>query len=107
MKADIAQMEFVDKTVRAIVTDLEEQTGLEFTTTSLYRIGDAGVHGTLPVRGIDLRMRNESVGGAITALINSRWQYDHKRPGMTCAVLHGEGRNLHIHIQSHPNTREI
>ena len=107
MKIDIGQLEFIDKTARAIVTDLETETGLEFTVTSLYRIGDGGVHGALPVRGVDLRMRNFIIGRSIVALVNSRWRYDPQRINMVCAVLHGEDSHMHIHIQSHPNTLRL
>jgi len=58
MKINIGQLEFIDKTLRHILVELEHQVGVEFIITSLYRIGDNGVHGTLPLRGIDLRSRN-------------------------------------------------
>ena len=82
MKIDIGQLEFIDVNLRRIVDDLEEQTGLEFTITSIYRIGDPGVHGSLPVRGVDLRMRHQIIGQEISFLINTRWQYDPSRPRM-------------------------
>ncbi len=104
MKIDIAQLVFIDKRLRAILLSIELQTGVEFTITSLYRIDDTGVHGTLPLRGTDLRCRNKEVGKEIERLINEKWMYDHKRPNKQCAVLHGAGMNLHLHIQVHPNT---
>ena len=105
MKIDIAQLEFVDRNLRSIIVWLEKQTGLEFTGTSLYRIGDSGVHGQLPVRGCDLRIRNENIGKAIEQEINNAWEYDPNRPDKKCAFLHGSGSNLHLHLQVHPNTR--
>jgi len=107
MKADIGQWEFVDKTLRTIADWLEERTGFEFTMTSTFRIDDKGVHGTLPLRGIDLRCREASLGKNIEALINGEWEYDPRRPGLKCAFLHGEGANLHLHIQVHPNTIKL
>lgn len=104
MKIDIAQLVFIDKRLRAILLSIELQTGVEFTITSLYRIEDTGVHGTLPLRGTDLRCRNKEVGKEIERLINEKWMYDHKRPNKQCAVLHGAGTNLHLHIQVHSNT---
>ena len=104
MKIDIIQLEFIDLTLRQMCVWLEEQTGFEFTDTSLYRIGDPGVHGQLPVRGIDIRMRNKAVGEAVEKLINDNWSYDPRRWKLRCAILHGEGSNLHLHLQSHPNT---
>jgi len=70
MNIDIGQLEFIDLKLRKILRHLEIETGYEFTITSLYRIGDKGVHGTLPLRGADLRMRNQQIGEAIAKLIN-------------------------------------
>ena len=105
MKTDINQLEFVDNTLREILIWLESATGLEYTITSIHRIGDEGVHGTLPVRGIDVRMRNHTIGQAIATFINNNWQYDPERPLLECAILHGTV--LHLHIQAHANTRRL
>jgi len=104
MKSDIAQLKYVDPKLRELVVWLESSTGFEFTETSLYRIGDEGVHGQLPVRGIDLRCRNFEIGSAIERHINRHWLYDAKRENLTCCLLHGKGANLHLHLQVHPNT---
>ena len=105
MKIDTSQLEFIDKKLRNLLAWIERQTGLEPTITSLYRIDDSGVHGALPLRGVDLRCRNRPVGQTLVDIINSRWTYDHKRPEMKCAIIHGVGWNMHIHLQVHPNTR--
>ena len=105
MRIDIAQLAFIAPTLRDILLQTEKATGFEFTITSLYRIGDKGVHGALPLRGTDLRMRLRSAGSDIAAYINNRWQYDSERPAMRCAVLHGMGANLHLHVQVHPRSR--
>ena len=107
MNIDINQLEFIDRKLRDVLLFVEKETGIEFSITSLYRIGDTGVHGTLPVRGTDLRMRNLKIGHEIEALVNSNWQYDLTRPDTKCALLHGEGSNLHIHLQVHPNTEKV
>ena len=104
MRIDIRQLEFIDKRLRNLVVWLEKETGLEFTITSLYRIDDSGVHGTLPLRGIDLRMRDEATGGMIESLVNCYWIYDPARIGKKCCFLHGKGSNLHLHLQVHKNT---
>lgn len=104
MRIDISQLEFIDKNLRVMLLWLEDTTGLEYTITSLYRIGDSGVHGTLPLRGIDLRCRNAETGKVIERLINESWIYDPARPDISCAILHGEGYNLHLHLQVHPDT---
>ena len=105
MKADIGQFEFFDPKLRMIGVWIEQETGVEFTATSFYRIGDDGCHGQLPLRAKDLRCRLKALGEVIADHINEHWQYDPSRPGLKCAVLHGEGSNSHIHIQVHPNTK--
>jgi hypothetical protein len=105
MRVKIAQLQFIHKKLRKIIAFLEA-TGLEFTITSLYRPNDPGVHGTIPLRAIDLRMRDKSIGKVIEKKINETWEYDYIRPDKQCAVLHGKGSNLHLHIQAHNNTKE-
>lgn len=105
MKIDYGQMYFFHKHLRHLIAWLENSTGLDFTGTSLYRPGDTGVHGQMPVRGTDLRMRSRVIGEAIESEINKAWIYDTKRPAMKCAILHGEGSNMHLHLQVHQNTR--
>jgi hypothetical protein len=107
MKIDIAQLDFIDPTLREILVSIEKDTGYEFIITSLYRIGDNGVHGTLPLRGCDLRMRNWEAGTAIAKLINEEWEYNYDAPHKLCGLLHGTGSNLHLHVQVHPNTAQI
>lgn len=105
MKIDIQQLEFVDIKLRNLLGWLESQLGMEPIITSQYRIGDKGVHGTLPLRGTDIRCRCKSVGQAIETMVNSEWIYDESRPEMTCCFLHGQGSNMHLHFQVHHNTR--
>ena len=104
MKIDIAQLEFIAPTLRIILVEVEKRTGIEFTITSLYRIDDDGVHGSLPLRGTDLRVRDLMVGKVLEEVINDQWLYDPLRPDKMCAYLHGSGYNLHLHLQVHPNT---
>ena len=105
MRTDYKQLNYLDGTLRNLLEWLENTTGLEFTETSSYREGEGGVHNTMPCRGYDLRMRNKIIGEAICKHINMYWIYDHERPEKQCAIIHGEGVNLHIHLQVHPNTR--
>lgn len=72
--------------------------------TSFYRKGDPGVHGTDPVRGIDIRSHQMVNPEEIADKINSHWQYDSYRPKMKCAIYHDVGRGPHIHLQVHSNT---
>lgn len=69
-----------------------------------HRPGDHGVHGQIPCRGIDIRSRVFSKPAKIAQIINERWKYDYARPEKQVAILHGEGYNEHLHIQTHPNT---
>ena len=107
MRIDTGQLQFLNTELRSLVGWLENETGLEFTITSLYRMNDNGVHGVLPVRGCDLRIRNLRIGKEIENFINHHWIYDPERPDKKCAVLHGDGANLHIHLQVHPNTESV
>ena len=100
---DFQQLKFVDKRLRELVVWLERNTGQTYTITSLYRIGDTGVHGQMPVRGVDLRCRNRQVGKEIENLINLNWKYDTSRPKKQCAFLHGTGTNC-IYICKHTTT---
>ena len=104
MLIDIGQLEFIDPKLRKLAVWVENETGWQPTITSLYRIDDEGVHGQIPLRGLDLRMRSQEIGEAIERKINNVWLYDHMRPAYRCARLHGKGANLHIHLQVHTNT---
>lgn len=99
MNIDYQQLEFIHPKLRRILIWLEAQTGFELTITSLYRINDPGVHGTLPLRGVDLRMRSEELGKKVAQLINDSWVYDPKRTQLNCALAHGLGSNYHLHLQ--------
>ena len=79
---------------------------MEFTITSLYRINDNGVHGTLPLRGIDLRCRESDFGKLIEDYVNNKWIYDPDRPDMKCCIFHDIGQGAHIHLQVHNKTRK-
>ncbi len=105
MRIVYEDLEFIDLKLRDLMEWVEDKTGLEFTITSLYRIGDSGVHGTLPVRGVDLRMRSALIGEMIAGLVNAHWIYDPDRLGKECAIYHDVGQGAHLHLQVHPNTK--
>lgn len=75
--------------------------------TSAYRPGDSGVHGQIPVRGLDIRCRDSQKGSEAEIEINSKWIYDPDRPEMKVCIGHGEGDNYHVHLQVHPKTKEV
>ena len=65
---------------------------------------DPGIHGTNPLRAIDLRswtMRNPEI---IAEKINKAWIYDPKRPEYKVCVYHNIGQGYHFHLQVHDNT---
>jgi len=75
--------------------------------TSAFRLGDQGVHGTVPCRGLDMRSWVYEDPQLIVDEINTHWKYDHKRPKFKCAVLHDSGSGTHIHLQVHNNTQYL
>lgn len=107
MKIDINQLEFIDRVLRDILMYIEDVVGMEPIITSLYRIGDEGVHGQLPLRGADIRVRVGDIGHSIADKVNKEFWYDPNRPNKQCAVVHGVGSNLHLHLQVHPNTIKV
>jgi hypothetical protein len=104
MRIDIMQLEFIDLKLRKLVVSIESYLGDEQTITSLYRIGDNGVHGTLPLRGLDLRCKDDELGEKIERYVNSHYVYDPKQPDKNCCLYHNVGRGKHIHLQVHDNT---
>lgn len=74
--------------------------------TSAHRVGDKGVHGTIPVRGLDLRCHDDFIGRRIEEHVNNSYIYDFKRPDKRCCIYHDVGKGKHIHLQVHPNTKK-
>lgn len=105
MKLDLNQLMFVNPILREMALSIEGHYGVEFKITSLYRIDDSGVHGQLPLRGIDLSCPDADFGDLIESYVNSIYQYDTNRPSKRCAIYHDAGSGYHIHLQVHPNTR--
>ena len=97
-------LDFIDKLLKKVLLDKEMAFGVG-TVTSLCRIGDAGVHGTLPLRAIDERCRDKTVGDRIADYINSRWSYDPDRPQMQVCIFHDVGQGPHLHYQVCPKTK--
>ena len=100
---DIYQLEFISQTLRDMLKSIEDEFGSQV-ITSLFRINNSGVHGALPLRGVDLRARNHSLAEVMVSWINSHWFYDPTRPELKCSLAHGEGWAYHIHLQVHPKT---
>jgi hypothetical protein len=102
----LQQLEFIDPKLRQMFDDLEQFMG-ELTITSLYRIGDSGVHGQLPLRGIDVRCTDPARGDLAENYMNALWQYDPARPDIKVCIFHDVGQGAHIHLQCHHNSMRI
>jgi len=94
-------MSFFHPKLAALLVDLEEMFGA-FTVTSLWRRD--GVHQTIPLRAVDLRCWNLTVGREIERWLNERWTYDPTRPGFEVCLYHDTGQGIHLHVQAHDNT---
>lgn len=105
MKVALGQLEFIHPTLREIALAVEAEFG-EQVVTSIYRIGDRGVHGQLPVRGLDLRDLQRSKSKKIQAWVNARWKYDPQRPTIGCCLYHKNkwSEGSHLHLQVHERT---
>jgi hypothetical protein len=106
MDIDYQNLEYIDRKLRSLMTWIEARYGIKFTITSQLRQNDPGVHGTLPLRGHDLRCWDTALGELICAQVNEHWEYDPERTHKVCAMYHDAGSGSHIHLQVHPNTRE-
>jgi hypothetical protein len=99
--------DFVVLNLHPMLVDIIEMVEDEFGPglyTSVYRAGDAGVHGQMPVRGIDRRCRNAASGLSVANWVAAGWIYDPARPEMVCCIFHDTGQGWHLHFQVHPNT---
>ena len=107
MKVDLQQLDFINSTLRKMVTELEDHYGVQFTVTSLYRMNNEGsVHGQLPLRGVDLRCYDSEIGYLIEQRTNRKWTYDPARPEKKCCMYHNVGQGAHLHLQVHAKTTE-
>ena len=84
---------------------LHRYSNVTFTETYRPKQHANDLHGTIPVRAIDIRSWNYPDPLQIQADINKKWEYDPARPDMMCCVYHGKGKEKHFHIQVHKRTR--
>ena len=101
---DIQQISFIHERLRAVLRWLLPIIGAAV-ITSLFRLNDDGIHGTLPLCALDIRCRNAALGKTLAEMINDHWQYDHRRPDMMVAAWKDKVKGPHLHIQVHGNTR--
>ena len=88
-----------------ILIDVAEKLGVVITESYRKQRHANDLHGTDPVRAIDIRSWCYAYPEAVANHINDRWIYDPGRPDMKCALLHDAGKGIHFHIQVHPYTR--
>ena len=90
-----------------ILLDVAKEHGLVITESYRPKKHRNDLHGTSPVRAIDIREWCYSPIKAkeIEREINYRWEYDYKRTEKKVAWIHDSGKGIHFHIQVHPNTR--
>ena len=98
-----------DQTLIDIICYVAEEYGIVMTESFREKLHDNDLHGTDPVRAIDLREWCYALHLAkeIEDDINRQWIYDPNRPHMKCAWIHEnrKTKGFHFHIQTHPNTR--
>jgi len=104
MKADLKQFDFIEPLLKSLALEVEHNYGVEFKITSLYRENDTGVHGQIPLRGIDLSCPDKEFGIIVEAYVNRKYTYDPDRLHLMCCVFHDTGSGYHIHLQVHSNT---
>ena len=64
------------------------------------------LHGTEPVRAVDLRSWCYPEPSRLAYDFNSKWEYDYTRPQMQVLIYHKVDKDArHFHLQVHPNTR--
>ena len=94
----------VEPLLAVILEEVKERFDLT-TITCARREGDRGVHGTNPLRAIDIRCRDLGVGNRVEDWVNDLWEYDHSRPEKMVCWCHDTGQGMHLHLQVHPKTR--
>ena len=95
-------LKFIHPFLRGIMHDIEKKFGPQ-DITSLFRMHDPGVHGTLPLRGIDFSVNDQSV--EIRDYINSKYEYDPLRENIYVCI-YGDNdpkgnHDDHVHLQVH------
>ena len=94
----------VHPTLDMIAHEIKERFDLT-TITCGKREGDPSVHGTVPLRALDIRCRDLCLGECVENWINELWEYDPSRPDKAVCWCHDTGQGMHLHLQVHPKTR--
>ena len=96
----------INPTLAIILEDIANTFGIMITEGYRPKRHRDDLHGTTPVRAVDIRSWCYTGNRAemICDWINSRWQYDFDRPEKKCCIFHDVGYGPHMHIQVHPHT---
>ena len=93
-----------------ILSDLAVKHGVVITESYRTKKHMNDLHGTQPVRAIDIRswVYGDKKAQEIKHEINKRWEYDPNRPDKQCCIIHRtNGGGIHMHLQIHPNTKRM
>jgi len=94
-----------------IIYEVAKKFGIVITESYRDKQHPNDLHGTQPVRAIDLRSwcyGTDQAAYKIERWINKRWAYDYNRPERKVAIIHRVGSGaMHFHIQVHPHTRRV
>ena len=84
-----------------IILWVAERWGLMITESFRPQRHPNDLHGTDPVRALDLRywFYSPELAHEIAEHINKRFIYDPSRPEMKVAIIHNTGSGMHFHIQ--------
>ena len=91
-----------------IISEVAKEFGILITESYRKKRHRNDLHGTIPVRALDLRYwcYSEDLAYKIEHWINSRWVYDPDRPKMVVARIHKTKTGfIHFHVQICGNTR--
>ena len=91
--------------LQEIILSTADKFGLVVTESYRKQKHRNDLHGTDPIRAIDIRSWCYTYPEGVADWINETWIYDPDRPDMKCAILHDAGSGMHFHIQVHPMTR--
>ena len=94
------------KMMELLIWYVERYGGDKLIITSMYRIGDKGVHGQVPCRGVDIRTRGvwEDPQRFVDEIYRV-WEYGDGKHKV--ALFHDVGRGEHIHLQVRNETRRV
>ena len=92
----------------SIILSIAKDYGIIITESYRVKKHINDLHGTQPIRAIDLRSwaYPGKTAYKVSNNINHTWEYDRARPEKLCCLIHETNRGgIHMHIQVSPATR--